>query len=192
MSAVGKAGAGWLGRIGAALVAAVLLGGSAMAQARQAREPREAKSSTALRGVVTKVSDGDTFWWRPEQCEEGSRCRPVKVRMLGIDAPESCQEGGEESTRVLRARLLDQTVEVRSSARDVYGRILGEVHLGSEDVGAWMVRQGHAWSYRHRRSMGPYQQEENQARQARKGLFAQASPQDPALFRKAHGACERS
>ncbi|MES2888980.1 MAG: thermonuclease family protein [Pseudomonadota bacterium] len=143
-------------------------------------------------GVVTKVSDGDTFWWRPEQCEEGSRCRPVKVRMLGIDAPERCQQGGEQSTDVLRARLLNQTVRVRTSARDTYGRVLGEVRLDNIDVGAWMVRQGHAWSYRNGRSKGPYIQEEQVARAARAGLFAQADAMDPSLFRKVHGPCERS
>ena len=75
-----------------------------------------------------------------------------------------------------------------------------------EDMGQWMVRQGHAWSYRFRRDAGPYAAEEAQARAARRGLFAgmQAGKPgqpgklgqadqflEPRDFRKRHGPCDR-
>lgn len=173
--------------VGVALALWVSVGGGAAWAERRA--PREAVERL---GVVTKVSDGDTFWWRPEQCEEGTRCQPVKVRMLGIDAPERCQPWGEQSTQILRTRLLNQTVRVRTSARDTYGRVLGEVRLDNVDVGAWMVRQGNAWSYRNRRSKGPYFEEEQAARAARAGLFADRDAMDPSRFRKVHGPCKRT
>lgn len=142
-------------------------------------------------GVVTKVSDGDTLWVRPAQCSEGSRCKPVKVRMQGIDAPERCQAWGLQASEALRGRLLNQTVEVSGSAHDMYGRTLGDVRLGGDDIGAWMVSQGHAWSYRHGRSQGPYVREETLARQAHRGLFADATATEPRVFRKSHGPCQR-
>ncbi len=165
------------------------LGGSLHEAA--ARPGRGASEQQQFSGVVTKVSDGDTLWVRPAQCAEGSRCKPVKVRMQGIDAPESCQAWGDQAARALRERLLNRTVEVTGSAHDVYGRTLGDVQLGDEDVGAWMVSQGHAWSYRHGHSLGPYVREETQARQAHRGLFADANPTEPRVFRKTHGPCER-
>jgi micrococcal nuclease len=160
--------------------------------AQAARPQGQAHAGTELSGTVTKVSDGDTFWLRPAHCGDTptSGCRPVKIRMLGIDAPESCQPGGERAAQALRSRLLNQTVQVTSSSHDVYGRALGAVRLQGDDVGAWMVSQGHAWSYRHRRSQGPYVREETQARQAQRGLFADASPTEPRVFRKQHGPCQ--
>lgn len=148
-----------------------------------------AAKADELDGVVTKVTDGDTLWVRPVQCEAAERCQPVKVRLLGIDAPERCQAWGAQATRALRARLLEQTVRVTYSSRDVYGRALGRVFWGGEDIGAWMVGQGHAWSYRERRNAGPYAQEQAQAAQARRGLFADAQMIEPRVFRKSHGPC---
>jgi micrococcal nuclease len=60
---------------------------------------------------------------------------------------------------------------------------------GSADVGEWLVREGHAWSYRYRRDTGPYAKQQAAARAARKGLFATARPEEPRDFRKRHGAC---
>ncbi len=152
---------------------------------------RDSKTNTVT-GVVTKVSDGDTLWLRPRNCEAMGECKPLKVRMQGIDAPESCQAWGDHATEALRARILNQTVEVVTSTRDVYGRELAKVRFEGEDVGAWMVRQGHAWSYRYQRSAGPYAEEERLARLEHRGLFADPSHTEPRSFRKANGPCKRN
>lgn len=142
-------------------------------------------------GVVTKVSDGDTIWVQSAAaCEPGVPCKPLKVRVHGIDAPERCQAWGPQATLALRERLLNQTVRVSYSRLDVYGRALGRVSLGAEDVGAWMVSQGHAWSYRERRHPGPYAQEQEQATQSKRGLFADPQATEPRVFRKSHGPCK--
>ena len=139
-------------------------------------------------GVVTRVSDGDTLWIRPD----GERRRPVKLRLQGIDAPERCQAWGEQSTAALSARVLGQRVEVHSRARDDHGRLLVDLRLqrGGADIGAWMVGQGHAWSYRFRHHPGPYANQEAQARAASRGLFKDPNAEPPAQFRKRHGPCE--
>lgn len=152
---------------------------------------RDSKSNTVT-GVVIKVSDGDTLWLRPQSCGPVSECKLLKVRMQGIDAPESCQAWGDRATEALRAKLLNQAVEVDTATRDVYGRELAKVRFEGEDVGAWMVLQGHAWSYRYQRSAGPYAEEERQARREHRGLFADPSHTEPRLFRKAHGPCNRN
>lgn len=134
---------------------------------------------------VVTVSDGDTIWVTPLQSN-----RRIKLRLQGFDAPESCQAGGEASTRALRELILRQMVEVEMRGQDDYQRGLARIRYQGKDVGAFMVSQGHAWSYRFKGDPGPYAREEEAARQARRGVFAQARPERPRDFRRRHGPCE--
>jgi micrococcal nuclease len=140
--------------------------------------------ANVLKGEVTHVTDGDTLWVRLAAGDE-----PVKVRFQGIDAPEICQTGGEQSLAALKAKVLHQTIELQTSRHDDYGRMLARVRLNGDDVGAWMVQQGQAWSYRYRNSPGPYAAEENNARSARRGVWAVQGAVEPRVFRKQHGSC---
>lgn len=70
---------------------------------------------------VKRVSDGDTIVLNNGE----------KVRLCGIDAPESSQPLGAESTANLK-RLIDAAggkVIVTEMERDRYGRIIGEVFV---------------------------------------------------------------
>lgn len=133
---------------------------------------------------VTYVTDGDTLWVRPLSGGES-----FKVRMEGLDAPEICQVWGPQSRDALKARLVNRTVTIAVHRYDDYGRAVAKVQLEGDDVAAWMVRQGHAWSYRYRRSPGPYAAEEAQARRARRGLYANTAVERPGDFRQRHGSC---
>ena len=84
---------------------------------------------------------------------------------------------------------MNQVVEVRVRQHDDYGRGLVRLTHQGDDLAAWMVVQGQAWSYRWRRSPGPFADEVAVARRARKGLFADASAELPRDFRKRHGPC---
>ncbi len=138
-----------------------------------------------LTGTVTHVSDGDTLWVR---LREGGE--PVKVRFQGMDAPESCQDWGPQAMKALKAKALRKAVVLNTRARDDYGRMLARVQMNGEDLGAWMVAQGHAWSYHYRRDPGPYAMEERSARSDKRGLWATSAPLEPREFRKQHGSCE--
>ena len=165
-------------------------------------------------GTVSHVTDGDTLWVRPS-----SGGKPVRIRIDGVDAPEICQLYGPVSKKSLAARLANQAVTVESANRDNFGRLLARVHMqgpvlkgdtrrpnsrpsgpinarinvdASTDVGEWMVREGHAWSYRYRRDAGPYAKQQAAAQTARKGLFSIARPEEPRAFRKRHGICANS
>lgn len=135
--------------------------------------------------VVTHVSDGDTVWVRPAR--GGAR---VPVRLLDIDAPEICQRSGQQSRDALARQVLRRTVTVEERGRDDYGRVLARLHRSGQDVGEQLVVEGHAWSYRFRNRPGPYHEQEAQARQARRGLWAAAHPLEPRAFRRLHGPCE--
>jgi micrococcal nuclease len=79
---------------------------------------------------------------------------------------------------------------VQTRARDDYQRTLSNLWLNGDDVSAWMVSQGHAWSYHYRHSSGPYGTQEQQAQTARRGLFADPAAVEPRWFRRSHGPCK--
>ena len=143
-----------------------------------------ASTGSDWQGTVSHVTDGDTLWVRPLGGGE-----PRNIRVQGIDAPEICQLYGETARSALTAQVLGQWVQVDVQRVDQYGRLLARVTLQGQDVGAWMVTQGHAWSYRYRRDGGPYAAQESQARSQGRGLFASTDAERPRDFRKRHGSC---
>lgn len=134
---------------------------------------------------VSWVMDGDTVLLVPE----GER-EPVRVRIVGIDAPESCQPGGERSRDALISRVLRKTVQLEPKGQDSYGRQLGKLWVGEEDVGAGMVRAGWAWAYSFRTGRGPYAALQREAQDDKRGLFgARETAMSPSVFRQFHGSC---
>lgn len=138
-------------------------------------------------GVVTYVVDGDSVRVRPLQ---GGK--PVSIRIDGIDAPEICQSGGETARDALKRRVLGLQVVIEGKSHDDYGRLLARVILDGDDVGAQMVKDGHAWSYRYRGNAGPYASQQQLAESGRRGIFTtRVGAVYPAAFRKQHGSCRR-
>jgi endonuclease YncB( thermonuclease family) len=147
--------------------------------------PATAQSSQRSQsGLVTHVVDGDTVW-----VQIGTHNNPLKVRLQGVDAPEICQAGGVQAQAALASRVLGQRVTVTSSAHDDYGRAVGTLRFQGEDMGRWLVANGHAWVYSFRQKKGPYADEFAQAQAVRRGLFSDAQAQEPRAFRKSHGSC---
>ena len=136
-------------------------------------------------GWVSWVMDGDTV----EVVREGQR-EPVKLRIEGIDAPESCQPGGREAREAMMVLALRKPVQVSDRGQDSYGRQIGRLSVEGVDLGAEMVRSGQAWAYSFRTGKGPYASLQRQAEKQKKGIFAaQEAAMSPALFRKFHGNC---
>ena len=143
-----------------------------------------AQSAVNFLGVVSYVTDGDTLWVQPDR---GGASQ--KLRILGIDAPEICQSGGEASRNALIQLALRQRVSVTVTRQDVYGRGLARIQLGNQDLGAQMVSSGQAWSYRWQKSPGPYAREQAFAQQSQLGLFSAGRALNPKDFRRRHGSC---
>lgn len=137
-------------------------------------------------GLVTHVSDGDTVWVKPLQGKQ-----TVKVRLRGIDAPEICQPYGVQAQAVLQAMVLGQWVDVEmaGSSVDNYGRVVATLTRQGQDVGAWMVASGNAWSYSFRHHATPYDELQARAQSQRMGLFADPQAMPPRVFRKRVGMC---
>jgi len=75
-------------------------------------------------GKVVGVSDGDTI-----TVLDASK-RQHKVRLDGIDAPESSQDFGSRAKQSLSDLVFGKTVTVLGSKKDRYGRTVGKVMLG--------------------------------------------------------------
>ena len=93
-----------------------------------------------FRARVVYVYDGDTICVR-------HRFRKLRIRLLGIDAPESEQEYGHESQQYLQSLVLHKKVEIRAIGVDIYGRYLGNVLYGDRDAGCDLLEAGLAWPY---------------------------------------------
>lgn len=132
-----------------------------------------------LLGRVSHVTDGDTL----TLMVDGSRHR---VRLFQIDAPEHDQPGSAEARAALSDKVADRYVRVQVSTVDDYGRAVGTVFLGDRDVNRELVREGHAWAYRHYLEDRSLLDEEAAARRAQRGLWSQADPTPPWEWRHAN------
>lgn len=123
---------------------------------------------------VVEVRDGDTI---EVLRSDGQR---VTVRLQGIDAPESDQPYGEASTQAARRYVSGENVRIEVEDTDRYGRTVGSVVVGGGELGEMLVREGLAWWYR---EYAPRDADldrlQQQARNANRGLWAQANPTPP-------------
>lgn len=140
-----------------------------------------------IEGVVTKVSDGDTI-----QVTDALGTK-VKVRLYGIDAPETAkgikagQPYGAEAYEALRSKVANQTVRLDVMDIDKYRRLVSIVWLKGRDINREMIAEGYAWAYRkylHGTKADDYIAVEEQAHKARTGLWQQNQLQPPWEFRK--------
>jgi endonuclease YncB( thermonuclease family) len=95
-----------------------------------------------ITGKVVGVSDSDTITVLDASNKQH------KVRLLGIDAPEGNQDFGSRAKQSLSDLVFGKTVTVTSEAKDMYGRVLGDVTLDGRNINLEQVRRGFAWFYR--------------------------------------------
>lgn len=112
----------------------------------------------------------------------------TEIRLYGIDAPEyrqTCQRGGEawscgiEARRALQAMVSGRTVTCRPRDEDRYGRLIASCEAAGNDLGATMIKGGHAVS------LGAYDVDEREARAARRGVWS-SNFERPAAWRARH------
>ena len=130
-------------------------------------------------GKVVGLSDGDTL----SVLREG---KAVKVRLHGIDTPESKQPFGTRARQYTGELAFNQLVTVLVRDTDRYGRIVGEVVLpDGRNLGQELVRAGYAWWYR---QYAPQEttlaQLEADARAAKQGLWSDPHAKAPWEWRK--------
>lgn len=140
--------------------------------------PPPSRPTTAHLWRVVGVYDGDTVTCLDETNQQ------QKVRLAGIDAPESSQDFGKVSREALASLVFGRTVEVTDQGRDRYGRWIGQVSVDGVDVNRQMVATGNAWHYTAYSNDSSLAQAQQQAQSQQLGLWAQQDPVPPWDYRK--------
>ena len=117
---------------------------------------------TWVHGRVSRNVDGDTIWVQPDRSDSPTNeadGKPLKIRMLSIDAPEThfpAENGavvgqgkyGEVAASRLAALIpLGTRVLIKDEGLDKYNRTLGRVFLRNGDINLAMVKEGWAITY---------------------------------------------
>lgn len=129
-------------------------------------------------GTVVGVADGDTITVLNQDQ------RTERIRLSDIDAPESGQAFGSRAKQALSDLVYRQRVRAVEVDRDRYGRLVARVYVGELDVNAELVRTGMAWVYRQYSRDAALLTLEAEARAAKRGLWADASPVPPWEYRR--------
>jgi endonuclease YncB( thermonuclease family) len=121
--------------------------------------------------AVPRIVDADTVY-----------AGPAKIRLSGIDAPETDQicidasgknwKCGIEARERLEAFAKDRPWVCDLTGTDVYKRHLGTCKVGGEDVSRWLVRNG--WALAFRKYSTAYVADEDYAREQKHGLWSGA------------------
>lgn len=141
-------------------------------------------SAASLFGKVIEVNSGDVI-------TIFNLNRPVRVRLLGVDAPEMDQTFGDVAKKHLSDLVYDKSVLVEYSGISADSSLAGRVLLNNADIGAQMIRDGAAWfdvnnvSRLSGSDREVYQQSELAARNERRGLWQAEKPTAPWEFVKA-------
>ncbi|HEY8560134.1 MAG TPA: thermonuclease family protein [Pyrinomonadaceae bacterium] len=128
-----------------------------------------------LVGRVVKVTDGDTITILDRYKQE------YKIRLEGIDAPESEQDFGRRAEQNLSDLIFGKTVTVLASKVDKYKRFVGKVLLGDKDINLEQIKAGFARHYKryageqHPADRALYAAAETKARNAKLGLWSQTA-----------------
>ena len=128
-------------------------------------------------GKVVSVADGDTITVLLDKQQH-------RIRLEGIDAPEGHQDFGSKAKKVLSDKVFGKDVLVKWTRRDKYRRILGHIYLGDRFINLELVQEGMAWHYKQYSKDRALAQAEREAKEAKRGLWAQPNPIPPWEFRK--------
>lgn len=140
---------------------------------------------------VVDITDGNTVTCLTDQKQQ------IKVRLYQIDAPESRQPYGQKAKQALSDMIYDKVVWMENKGTDKYKKTLGVIrwhmcspratisvcHIAGQpvlfDINLKMINQGYAWYYPFTEKNPEYQQAEQKAREAKRGLWAGKNPVAP-------------
>lgn len=139
-------------------------------------------AAEAFSGRVVGVHDGDTLTVLVGE-------QRIKVRLAGIDAPELAQSHGREARQAMSALVFGRDVRVEVVDIDRYRRKVARVQVDDYDVGATLVRDGHAWWYeQYAPRDAALRRLQDEARGQRRGLWRDVAAVAPWDWRRAAAA----
>ena len=119
-----------------AVVAAVAV--CALAASISVSAQVQARVGTRFDVKVVSIVDGDTFDAVPVDSTAGR----IRIRLHGIDTPESGEPFSNVATRAARVLLFDQRATVEGRDVDQYGRLVARVTVQGADVRVKLVEEG--------------------------------------------------
>ena len=169
-----------------ALIALLGTPGCRRASPKTPSGQQSAQSSTqqTLTGRVVSIADGDTI------TVLDSTNTQQRIRLSGIDAPESHQAFGARSKQNLSDLVFGKDVTVLYSKMDQYRRLVGKIIVDGQDANLAQVKAGMAWHYKeYEREQSPedrelYARAESEARAQHRGLWQDPEPVEPSQFRR--------
>jgi endonuclease YncB( thermonuclease family) len=133
-----------------------------------------------INGRVVGISDGDTLTILDVNNTQ------FKIRLAAIDAPEKSQPFGQRGKQKLSEICYGKNTSVRVVSTDRYGRSVGDVDCAGINANEAMIQSGLAWVYRKYDKGHAYLYAlEDDARNARRGLWTDSNPIAPWEWRKA-------
>jgi len=134
-------------------------------------------SSDTFFAKVIGVTDGDTIVVLTDNNKQ------IKIRLEGIDCPESSQDFGEKAKQATVDKKKKKRVRVKETGKDKYGRTLAFVFVNDLCVNNELIKEGMAWHYRENNHNPGLAELEQQARAGKIGLWSQSAPIPPWDFR---------
>ena len=131
-------------------------------------------SEQTLNGKVISIADGDTLTILVDHTQH-------RIRFNGIDAPERGQAFSTRAGQYAGDLVFGKTVTVNVLGKDRYGRLIGDITLpDSRNLNHEMVRAGLAWWFRkYAPADKALEHLEQEAREAKRGLWADPNPVPP-------------
>ena len=133
-----------------------------------------------INGRVVGISDGDTL-----TVLDASNTQ-FKIRLAAIDAPEKAQPFGQRGKQKLSDLCYGKNASVKVVSTDRYGRTVGDIVCAGINANQAMIQSGLAWVYRkYDKGHEHLYAIEEEARNARHGLWTDPNPIAPWDWRKA-------
>lgn len=140
--------------------------------------PADNNDKETISGRVISIADGDTMTILTKGDKQ------IKIRLLGIDAPEKGQDYGNKSRQFLYDLCYGKNVKIKKDSEDQYGRVLGVVYIDGVNVNEELVRNGLAWYYRHFVNDPRLDSLEQLAQKEKLNIWSMKNPLPPYEFRK--------
>lgn len=129
-------------------------------------------------GKCVYVQDGDTI------TVLDSTNTQVKVRLHGIDCPESHQDYGNVAKQFTSDFCKGKQVRIVHTDDDRYGRTVGLVIVGNDTLNVELLKAGLAWHYIRYDKNEIWQHYEDAAKKNKIGLFKLDNAMPPWEWRK--------
>jgi len=131
-----------------------------------------------ITGTVTRVVDGDTI---DVMIPPG---RKVRVRLHGVDTPESGEPFSEQATRFARVLMFAREIEVTGKDVDGRDRLVARVRVNQTDASEAIIAAGVGCTFRRYVSDPILETAQDRARASRAGFWAAGVRQPKCVARE--------